>query len=101
MLVIRAKFRIMPEGREPFLRAAQQLVGASRKVEGVLAYDICASLNEPDTYVSTEVYADDAAMARQTASDALAEAMNVFALLMEEEPEGEIFEVSGTRPLQD
>ncbi len=65
MLVVRAKLVSNPNKRQEFLSAVTDLVRASRGLEGVISYDICEAVTEPNTFIATVQFENEDAMNRQ------------------------------------
>ena len=98
MIVVRFKVRSKPEKTEQLRAAFEPVIGASRNVEGVLAFDIARDLTDPDSFIATEVFRDHAALARQ---ESLPEVQNVIELLpdvLAAEPEATVYTVSSSQP---
>ncbi|MEO5321931.1 putative quinol monooxygenase [Mesorhizobium sp. CC13] len=98
MIVVRFKVRCQPGKSGPLISAFKDVIKASRPLEGVASFDIGQDLADPDSFVATEVFENEAALDRQ---EALAEVQKAIALLGEvtaAPPEATIFQVSSSRP---
>jgi quinol monooxygenase YgiN len=98
MLVVRFKVKCLPDKRDATLAALQDVVLPSRKLAGVVHFDIGQDLTDPDSFVALEVFEDREALERQ---EALAEVGKVLALLPDaiaQEPEATIYHVSSSEP---
>ena len=65
MLVVRAKLVTKEDKREEFLAAITKLVHSSRETDGVISYDICEAVTEPNTFIATVQFENEDAMNRQ------------------------------------
>ena len=96
MLVIRFKVRCQPEKADQVKAALRDAIAPSRAVAGVVTFDIANDLADPDSFIATEVFEDQAARDRQ---ESLPEVGKVMALLPESlaaPPEATIFHVSSS-----
>jgi len=75
MIVIRFKARCRPERATEFAAALEAVIAPSRKVDGVINFDIARDLSDPNTFVAVEVFTDREAVNRQ---DSLPEAAAVM-----------------------
>lgn len=98
MIVVRFRVKCKAEKAEELRAALQSVVAPSRKVEGVLHFDIARDITDPNAFIATEVFADRAALARQ---EALPEVQKVIALLptvLAGDPEATIYNVASSEP---
>jgi quinol monooxygenase YgiN len=80
MIVVRFKVQCQPN-RTPALRDAfTAVIAPARATEGVISFDIAQDLTDPNAFIATEVFADQAARERQ---ESLPEVAAVMALLPE------------------
>lgn len=95
-------FRVAVQVHDAKLGEARVLFGAltqaSRRVPGVVCFDILQDPEQPQRFVSIEVYQDQAALDRQGTLPELAAVMTAFDDLLTEGPDGTIFHVCGTEP---
>lgn len=61
MLIVHATLPIRPDKRDEFLGAVGGLIAESNKEEGVIEYFLVEKVDEPNTFVMLERYADEAA----------------------------------------
>jgi quinol monooxygenase YgiN len=97
MIVVRFKVRCRPEKAEEVMAAFQELIAASRALEGVISYDIGRDLADPSSFFSVEVFEDQAALERQ---EALPQVGKMLALLEQsapEAPEATVFHVASAQ----
>ena len=98
MVVVLFKVRSQAAKTEPLIAAFKEVIAASRPLQGVVSFDIGRDLADPDSFVATEVFEDEAALDRQ---EALAEVQKTISLLGEiaaEPPTATIFHVSSSEP---
>lgn len=66
--MIRLNVFISTENRDAFLEIAKELVAASQKEEGCIAYDIFESSTRPEVLMFCETWASDAALTAHEAT---------------------------------
>jgi quinol monooxygenase YgiN len=96
MIVVRFKVQSQPEKSEQLRAAFEDVIAPSRGVSGIISFDIACDLANPDCFIATEVFEDQAARDRQ---ESLPEVGKVMALLEESlaaPPEATIFHVSSS-----
>ena len=100
MIVVRFKVQCQPEKTEQVMAAFEQVIAPSRAVAGVISFDIARDLANPDSFIATEVFEDQAARERQ---ESLPEVGKVLAILPESlarPPEATVFHVASSEPAQ-
>ena len=98
MIIVRFKVKCKPDMIEKAKTAFEAVVVPSRKVEGVINFDIAQDIADPNSLIATEVFVDRAALERQ---EALPEVKNIINLLPEfvaAEPEATIYNVTSSEP---
>jgi quinol monooxygenase YgiN len=80
------------------LAALRDVVGPSRSIDGTISFDIGRDVADPDSFIATEVFADQAALERQESLPEVAKAMGVFETSLAAEPEATLFHVSSSEP---
>jgi len=98
MIVVRFRVTCKPEMIDRAKAAFAAVVTPSRKVEGVLHFDIAQDIVDPNSLIATEVFLNRAALERQ---ESLSEVKNIINLLPEflaKEPEATIYNVSSSQP---
>jgi quinol monooxygenase YgiN len=101
MLVVRVKVQCQPEQTERVMAAFAEVVAASRGLDGVISFDIGRDITDPDSFIATEVFEDQAALDRQ---ESLPEVQKTLGILQESlvaEPEATLFHVSSSEPWGD
>jgi quinol monooxygenase YgiN len=94
MLVLRFKVQCQADGIDQALAAFKAVIGPSRKVQGVISFDIARDLADPDSIIAVEVFEDAAARERQESLPEVANVMNLLPAVVAAPPEATVFEVS-------
>ena len=98
MIVVRFKVKCKPEKTEELRAAFEAVVAPSRAIEGVLNFDIARDLQDPNSFIATEVFANRSALEHQ---ESLKEVQKVIAMLpnvLSSEPEATVYNVSSAEP---
>lgn len=98
MIVVRFKVRCQPGKSEQVLGALRDVVAPSRAMNGTVSFDIGRDIADPDAFIATEVFTDQAALERQEKLPEVAKAMGVFETSPAAEPEATLFHVSSSEP---
>lgn len=98
MIVVRFKVQCRAGQSEQVRKALERVIAPSRTTGGVIGFDIGRALDDPDSFIATEVFEDRAALDRQEALPEVAAAMAAFEGSLATEPEATIFEVSSSEP---
>jgi quinol monooxygenase YgiN len=98
MIVVRFKVQCKPERTEQAMAAFQEIVAASRPVDGVVSFDMGRDVADPDSFVALEVFEDRAALERQESLPVVQETVGLLEDLLAAEPEATIFHVSSAEP---
>jgi quinol monooxygenase YgiN len=77
MIVGRFKVECRPESTEEMAAALEAVEGPSRRLPGVVHFDVTRSLTEPHTFVVLEVFDDRAALDRQNAQSEVAAVLSL------------------------
>ena len=101
MIVVRFKVSCRSERVEERLALLSRVVGPSRRVEGVVSFDVGRDVADPNSFVATEVFEDADALARQESLPEVAAAMQAMETALVGEPEATIFHVASTEPYGD
>lgn len=94
MLVLRFKMQSLPDQAGRLGAALVKVIAPSRKIAGVLAFDIARDLADASTFIATEVFEDDAARDRQEALPEVAAVMAMFPDCLVRDPEAVLYRVS-------
>ena len=98
MVVVHFKVRCKPEKADEALAVFRDLVTASRKLDGVIAFDMGRDLTDPNTFLALEVFTDRAAVDRQESLPETQKAINLLEEWLAEPPAATIYEVSSSEP---
>jgi quinol monooxygenase YgiN len=98
MIVVRVKVRCQPEKTEQWMAISRELIAPSRAVQGVISFDIGQDLSDPDSFITTEVFADLDAMKRQESLPVVQQTLNRLGEYLAAEPEATVFYVSSSEP---
>lgn len=98
MIVVRFAVRCQSGKAEEVLAALKDVVRPSRKLEGVVSFDIGRDLTDPDVFIATEIFEDRAALDRQEELPEVATAMGVLEQCLAAEPDATIYHVSSSEP---
>jgi quinol monooxygenase YgiN len=98
MIVVRFKVQCQPEKAEHVRSALQEIIAPSRRLDGVISFDIGRDLADPNSFIATEVFEDRAALDRQELQAEVANALAVLGESLVAEPEATIFHVSSSEP---
>lgn len=98
MVVVRFKVRSQPHKSEEVLAALRDVVAPSRALPGTVSFDIGRDVADPDSFIATEVFEDQAALERQEALPEVAKALGVLETSLVAEPEATIFRISSSEP---
>jgi quinol monooxygenase YgiN len=97
VVIMRFKVKVQPERADEVGAALEAVIAPSRALEGVVHLDIARDLSDPDAFIATEVYEDEAALERQ---EALPEVESALALIREctVEREATLYQVTAAQP---
>jgi quinol monooxygenase YgiN len=98
MIVVRFKVKCRPEKTKKAMAAFQEVVRASRAVDGVVSFDIGHDVVDRDAFVAVEVFEDRAALDRQEGLEVTQKTIALLGDLVAAEPEATIFHVSSSEP---
>ena len=100
MLVVRARLHVRPDKRADFLDTIVDVIHDSRHVPGVSSYEICESVTEPNVFVAVEVYDSADAWSRHRSSEIYEKALPVLRECLADPPEGGVYTVSSSEPVE-
>jgi quinol monooxygenase YgiN len=98
MIVVRFKMKCKPEKTEQAEATLLAVIAPSRLVDGAISFDIARDINDPNSFIATEVFTDRAALERQESIPEVQEAIGLLPDLLAGEPEATIFSVSSSEP---
>jgi quinol monooxygenase YgiN len=95
MIVVRFKVHCQPGKTQEMVDAMVAVVAPSRRLPGVVHFDVARDLTNPDALIATEVFEDRAAMERQEAQPEVARVVDLIgAGALTGAPEWTIYEVA-------
>jgi quinol monooxygenase YgiN len=94
VIVIRFKVQCRPDRIEDALALFAPVVEPSRRVDGVISFDIGRDLVDPDSIIATEVFEDAAARERQESLPEVERVMSSLPELLAAPPEATQFDVA-------
>jgi quinol monooxygenase YgiN len=95
VIVVRFKVQCKPGRADEVAAAMRDVVAPSRKMAGVVHFDVARDVTDPNCVLAVEVFEDRATLERQEAQPEVAKAMKLFesgALVAD--PEYTIYEVA-------
>jgi quinol monooxygenase YgiN len=98
MIVVRFAVQCKPGKAGEAEAAFRAVVSASRKLDGVVSFDMGRDLTDPNTFVATEVFNDREALDRQEALPETQEAISLIEDVAASPPAATIFHVSSSEP---
>jgi quinol monooxygenase YgiN len=94
VIVLRFKAQCQPGRVEEALEAFRAVVEPSRKVDGVITFDISRDLLDPNSVLAFEVFEDAEARSRQEALPEVARVMELLPNVLAAPPEATVFTVA-------
>jgi quinol monooxygenase YgiN len=98
MLMVRFKVQVQPDKVDEVEAAFQEVLASTRKLDGVVHFDIARDISDPHSFIATEVFEDRAALDRQEAQDEVAKALAVLQQGAAAAPEATLFEIASSAP---
>lgn len=98
MIIVRFKVRCRPEKTAQAMAAFQEIVAASRALDGVVSFDMGRDIVDPDSFIAFEVFADRAALDRQESLPVVERTVGLLGELLAAEPDATLFHVSSSEP---
>ena len=100
MVVVRFKVQCQPDRVEEVAGAMGDVVGPSRRMPGVLHFDVARDVTDPNCLLAVEVFENRTALGRQEEQPEVATAMKLFESgALAAEPEYTIYEVASVESL--
>ena len=95
MIVVRFKVRCHPEKTGDVAAAMRDVVAPSRKIKGVIHFDVARDVTDPNCLIAIEVFEDRAAMERQESQPGVADVMALIdSGALAAEPEWTVYDVT-------
>lgn len=98
MIIVRFKVQCQPDKTDLVMDAFKSVIGPSRQIDGVVSFDIGRDLEDPNSFIATEVFDDRAALERQESLPEVAATIGVLEDSLAAAPEATIFEICGSEP---
>ena len=98
MIVVRFKVQSKPDKTEQLMAALQDVIAPSRQIEGCIEFDIARCLDDPNSFVATEVFEDRAALDRQEGQPQVRTVLSMLADVAAAEPVVTIYDASSAEP---
>lgn len=98
MIVVRFKVTSKPNKAEQLMRALEGVIGPSRQIEGCIEFDIARCLDDPNSFIATEVFEDRAALDRQEGQSQVDIVLSMLPDVVATEPIVTIYDVSSAQP---
>ena len=98
MILVRFKVQCQPDKTEEVKAALEEVIAPSRALEGVISFDIGHDLADRHSFIATEVFDDEAALARQESLPEVSKALAVLEASLAAEPDATVFHVSSSAP---
>ena len=92
------RVRCEAENREKLIAELERMQTDSRKEEGCIRYGFFSAVEDPNSFVAVEEWADREALDRHFAEPHLREFAQRLGELVSERPEVAIHEIAGTSP---
>jgi quinol monooxygenase YgiN len=96
MIVVIGRVRCDPENRAALAAALERMQTESRKEEGCIRYGFFAAVEDENSFVAVEEWADRETLDRHFAQPHLREFAQKLGELVSERPEVAIHEIAGT-----
>ncbi|MSQ25729.1 MAG: antibiotic biosynthesis monooxygenase [Dehalococcoidia bacterium] len=98
MIIVRFKAKCRPDKILEAISAFEGGVAPSRRVKGVIHFDIARDLTDPDAIVATEVFEDKGALARQEVLPSVQQIIGKLPGWLAAPPEATIYHISSSEP---
>jgi quinol monooxygenase YgiN len=98
MIVVRFKVQSRSDKTEQLMAALKDVIAPSRQIDGCIEFDIARCLDDPNSFVATEVFEDRAALDRQEAQSQVGTVLSMLPEVVAAEPVATIYNVSSAEP---
>ena len=98
MIICRFRVEIQSDKVDEMQTAFEAVVAPSRKVAGVVSFDIGRDVSDPNAFIATEVFEDRDALDRQEQLPEVKRALEVLETAAAGAPEATIFHVESSEP---
>src|ERR1700736_5819043 len=96
MIVIHFKVQCQPNRIEEALEAFAAVVPPSRKLDGVISFDVARDVIDPSSIIAVEVFEDESARERQESLPEVGRVMNLLPEILTAPPEATEFNVASS-----
>jgi quinol monooxygenase YgiN len=96
VIALRFKAQIQPARLDEALEAFAAVVEPSRRLDGVVSFDVARDVHEPATILAFEVFEDESARARQEALPEVERVMVLLPDVLAAPPEATVLEVASS-----
>jgi quinol monooxygenase YgiN len=94
MIVLRFRVVCLPDKTDQMMAALRDVVAPARAVEGVISFDIARDLTDPNAFIATEVFQDEAARERQESLPQVGAVMSLLPSSIISPPEVTVYRAS-------
>src|ERR1700716_2034554 len=98
MIVLRFRVVCQPDKTDQMMVALREVIAPSRAVEGVVSLDIARDLTDPNAFIATEVFQDEAARERQESLSQVEAVMSLLPSSIISPPEATVYLASEAVP---
>jgi quinol monooxygenase YgiN len=98
MIVLRFRLVCQPDKTEAVVAALREVVAPARTVDGVINFDVGRDLTDPNAFIATEVFQDEAARARQESLPQVGAVMRLLPGAISAPPEVTVYQVTEPVP---
>jgi quinol monooxygenase YgiN len=97
MIVVRFKLQCKPDKTEQLMAALGDVIAPGRQIDGCMEFDVARCLDDPNSFVATEVFEDRAALDRQEGQSQVSTVLSMLPEVVAAEPVATIY-VSSAEP---
>jgi quinol monooxygenase YgiN len=98
MIVLRFKLQCKPEKTHEVAAAFSEVIAPARATAGVISFDIARDITDPNAFIATEVFEDEAARERQESLPQVGKVMALLPTSVAAPPEATVYHVSSFEP---
>src|ERR1700737_1134228 len=91
MIVLRFRMVCQPDKTDQMMATLREVIAPARAVEGVISFDIARDLTDPNAFIATEVFQDEAARQRQESLPQVAVVMSLLPSSIIAAPEATVY----------
>ncbi len=98
MIILRFKLQCEPEKTDEVAAAFSEVIAPARATAGVISFDIARDITDPNSFIATEVFEDEAARERQESLPQVGKVMALLPASVAAPPEATVYQVSSSQP---